>query len=424
MKKPALNVFASQAPIGALTRSDVEEDTILFGYRGGTLDANAVSLTMPVRVDQYDAMSGLLPIFEMNLPEGALKERLRMQFAKTIPEFDDLDLLSIVGTSQIGRLRYSPRPQIEVDVPEQNLEEILTYKGSADLFAHLLERFATYSGISGMQPKVLVREQKAPDKLTHRGATHIVKTFDAAEFPELAANEMICTRGAAAAGIRTAHVTLSKNRRFLVVDRFDLLPDGTYLGIEDFCVLEARRAHGRYDGSYEGVAKRLTDFVSPAALGHAREQYALMVVYACTIGNGDAHLKNFSVLYRDAQSTVEFAPGYDIVSTRPYIPRDSLALSMGNGKEFPDRSRLTKFVRLVTGMTERRAGQLLEQVRVGAEAAIAEAGRYARQYKDASDFAERLTYVIRDGVARLTAGQAQVATAVQRRPSRSRRKTR
>ena len=235
---------------------------------------------------------------------------------------------------------------------------------------------------------------------------------------------MICTRGAAAAGIRTAHVRLSKNRRFLVVDRFDLLPDGTYLGIEDFCVLEARRAHGRYDGSYEGVARRLTDFVSPAALGHAREQYALMVVYACTIGNGDAHLKNFSVLYRDAQSTVEFAPGYDIVSTRPYIARDSLALSMGNGKEFPDRSRLTRFVRLVTGMTERRAGQLLEQVRVGAEAAIAEAGRYARQYKDASDFAERLTYAIRDGVARLTAGQAPLATAVQRRPSRSRRTTR
>ena len=43
---------------------------------------------------------------EMNLPEGPLRERLRVQFAKTIPEFDDLDLLQIVGTSQIGRLRY------------------------------------------------------------------------------------------------------------------------------------------------------------------------------------------------------------------------------------------------------------------------------------------------------------------------------
>ena len=104
MKKSPLNVFASRQLIGSLSRSDVEEDTTLFGYRQGCAPESAASLTMPVRVDQYDAMGGLLPIFEMNLPEGALKERLRLQFAKVIPEFDDLDLLGIVGTSQIGRL--------------------------------------------------------------------------------------------------------------------------------------------------------------------------------------------------------------------------------------------------------------------------------------------------------------------------------
>src|ERR1700761_8037891 len=101
MKKPPVHVFAASVAAGSLTRSDVESDTILFGYREGTKPENAVSLTMPVRADQYDSMAGLLPLFEMNLPEGALRERLRMQFAKTIPEFDDLDLLSIVGTSQI-----------------------------------------------------------------------------------------------------------------------------------------------------------------------------------------------------------------------------------------------------------------------------------------------------------------------------------
>ncbi len=95
-------------------------------------------------------------------------------------------------------------------MPTQDLSEILTYEGSADLFAHLLERFATYSGISGMQPKVLVREIALPDKVTQRGATHIVKSFDPREFPELAANELVCTRGAAAAGIETARVRRSR----------------------------------------------------------------------------------------------------------------------------------------------------------------------------------------------------------------------
>lgn len=404
MKKSPLNVFAGQDPVGRLARSDVEEDTILFGYRDGTAAESAVSITMPVRVDQYDSMAGLLPIFEMNLPEGALKERLRLQFAKTIPEFDDLDLLSIVGSSQIGRLRYSRNAQLDEEVPTQDLAEILTYKGSADLFAHLLERFATYSGISGMQPKVLIREVQAPEKVTHLGATHIVKSFDAGEFPELAANELICTLGAAAAGITTARVQLSDNRQFLVVDRFDLLPEGKYLGIEDFCVLDGRRAHGRYDGSYEGIAKRMTSFVSARALARAREQYALQVVYACTIGNGDAHLKNFSVLYRNAEDVVELSPAYDIVSTVPYFPRDSLALRMDDSKSFPNRARLIKFVRQVTGKSERAAVKLLDQVAVGVQAALGHVAEYGRQHADATPFVERLSAVMREGLARLTEG--------------------
>ncbi|HTE40857.1 MAG TPA: HipA domain-containing protein, partial [Steroidobacteraceae bacterium] len=284
MKAP-LNVFVDHGIVGRLHRSDSDADTTLFGYRDGVSAPAAVSLTMPVRVDQYDAMGGLLPIFDMNLPEGMLKERLRLQFAKAIPEFDDLDLLRIVGSSQIGRIRYSEQQQIDPAVPKQDIQEILTYDGASDLFAHLLERFATYSGVSGVQPKVLVRddvhERKAPDKVTHRGATHIVKTFDPAEYAELAANEFICTAGAVAAGIRTARVQLSDNRRFLIVDRFDLTSDGTYLGIEDFCVLNARRAHGRYDGSYEHIAKRINDYVSKGSLTDALEQYALAVAYAC-----------------------------------------------------------------------------------------------------------------------------------------------
>jgi serine/threonine-protein kinase HipA len=152
MNKPPLHVFSGKTPVGTVARSDVEADTFLFGYRAGTAAADAVSLTMPVRADQYDSMAGLLPVFEMNLPEGALRERLRLQFAKAIPEFDDLDLLQIVGASQIGRLRYSLKEAMSADVPMQDLTEVLTYKGGADLFAHLLERFAGKAHAAGRHP--------------------------------------------------------------------------------------------------------------------------------------------------------------------------------------------------------------------------------------------------------------------------------
>ena len=401
MKKSALNVFASGHHAGRLDRSDRDEDTVLFTYREGCRRQDAVSITMPVRTDQFDAMSGLLPVFEMNLPEGALKERLRLQFAKAIPEFDDLDLLSIVGASQIGRLRYTQREQLDENVPTQDLTEILTYKDAADLFAYLLERFASYSGISGVQPKVLVREEKVPEKLAHRGATHIVKAFDAREYPELAANEWICTQGAAAAGIKTASVRLSENRRLLVVDRFDMTPQGEYLGIEDFCVLDGRRAHGRYNGSYEGIAKRITDFVSPNELARAREQFALLVAYSCAVENGDAHLKNFSVLYNSPEGEVAFSPAYDIVSTTPYLPRDTLALTLGGSKRFPGRPGLIKFIRHVTGKSERSARQLLDQVASGVNQAIGHAKNYAKQHKDAAAFSKRIIAGMTRGLDRL-----------------------
>lgn len=401
MQKSGLNVFAADATAGRLERSDSEPDTVLFTYGERRQPAQAVSLTMPVRLDPYDASGGLLPVFEMNLPEGALRERLQLRFAKAIPEFDDLDLLTIVGASQIGRLRYAQQAQLRRDVPAQDVEEILTYHGAADLFAHLLEKFAAYSGISGVQPKVLIRGEGIPDKVTDRGATHIVKTYDTSEYPELAANELICTRGAAAAGINTANLALSRNRRLLVAERFDRRADGVYLGLEDFCVLEGMRSHGRYDGSYEGVARRMADFVSPAALPQACEQYALMVAYSCAIENGDAHLKNFAVIYESPDQEVRLAPAFDIVSTTPYLPRDTLALTLGGTKRFPARNELLRFMRHVTSKSMPATVELLDRVAHGVGAAITEARLYGKRHASARRFAQRLAEVMTRGLDRL-----------------------
>jgi serine/threonine-protein kinase HipA len=228
-----------------------------------------------------------------------------------------------------------------------------------------------------------------------------VKSFDPREYPELAANEFICTRGAAAAGIKTARVQMSQDRQFLIVDRFDLTHDGRYLGIEDFCVLNARRAHGRYDGSYENIAKRITDYVTANKLTEAREQFALMVAYACAIENGDAHLKNFSVLYAQPDGEITLAPAYDMISTSLYMPRDKLALTLNDSKDYPDRARVIKFIRHVTGKSERSAASLIEQVIAGAHAAIGEAKRHARRHPDLEEFAAKLTAIVKRGIARL-----------------------
>ena len=315
---------------------------------------------------------------------------------------DNLGLLEIVGRSQIGRLRYGPPALAEDEIAAQSLEELLTYKGTKDLFADLLQRYARHSGISGMQPKVLLRAREtAPGRITHRGATHVVKTFDPREHPELAANEFFCMQAARHAGIPIPAVELSNNRRLLIIERFDLRSDGTYLGCEDFCVLNGVRPHGRYDGSYELLARRIGQFVSPQQQRAALEQLFLMLALCCAIENGDAHLKNFAVVYEHATAMVSLAPAYDMVSTTPYVPRDVLALSLAGSKEFPNRRRLVAFGRQSCGLSGVKVAELLDRVDRGVRKASAQIRRYIKRRPDFRRAGEHLLGTFERGLLRL-----------------------
>src|SRR5208283_2373009 len=182
-----------------------------FVYEPGAAPERAASVTMPVRLASWETPYGVAPIFEMNLPEGALRERLRLAFAKATGTFDDLDLLAIVGRSQVGRIRYTgDKERLNEDVPFQSVDEILASRRDGDLFRFLIEKFAAFSGISGVQPKVLVRDENASLTLTNaqprispscRGATHIVKFWEPNEFPQLAANEYFCLKAAERCGL-------------------------------------------------------------------------------------------------------------------------------------------------------------------------------------------------------------------------------
>jgi serine/threonine-protein kinase HipA len=277
----------------------------------------------------------------------------------------------------------------------------LTYAGAEDLFADLLRRYAEHSGISGIQPKVLVREGRVPPRLSHRAATHIVKSFDPREYPELAANEYFCTGAARHAGITVPSLRLSDNRRILIAERFDLRYDGSYLGCEDFCVLNGLRAHGRYTGSYEGIAERIAQFVSLENQRQAFEQFFATIALSCAIGNGDAHLKNFAVLYENTEAPVRLAPSYDLVCTTLYQARDVLALTLADSKSFPDRKRLTTFAHTACNLSAARAIDLLDRVVAGIKRAIKDVRRYAKQHADFVPAAARLIAVFESGTARI-----------------------
>ena len=119
-----IKAWTDGAEAGLLDRSGQRGSTFL--YMPDTLPARAVSVTMPVQLPSWDIRFGLPPIFEMNLPEGVLRERLRLAFAKATGTFDEFDLLGIVGRSQVGCIRYTgQKEKLQEDVPFQSVDEIL-----------------------------------------------------------------------------------------------------------------------------------------------------------------------------------------------------------------------------------------------------------------------------------------------------------
>ena len=365
-----LRVWTDSQRSGLLDRHGTRGTT--FAYDPKASLARAVSVTMPVRTASWDTPYGLAPIFDMNLPEGALRAHLTRSFAKATGTFDDFDLLGIVGRTQIGRIRYSAaNAELTEDVPFQSVDEIVSARRGGELFKYLLDKFAVHSGLSGVQPKVMIRGID-PAKLSGsdnrhstsiQGATHIVKFWEPHEFPELAANEYFCLSAAKALGLNVPEFKLSDDGLALVLQRFDRKPDGTYLGYEDFCVLNGLPTADKYKGGYETrLFGRARDFIDIDRQRHALESLFKLFVLNCAIRNGDAHLKNFGITYDEVMGPADLAPVYDLVSTVPYIPKDGLALTLGGSTNWPDRKTLTMLGQTRCDLALRNINRIFDEI--------------------------------------------------------------
>ena len=311
----------------------------VFAYAPDVSTDAQVSLTMPVRLESWVSRD-LHPIFQMNLPEGALLETIRRAIAKVIGE-DDLSILRVTGGNQVGRNRFSlPGDEIpHLAETRESLDDLLTYPDTLELFNELVARHALMSGISGIQPKVLL---EATERATMASAGFIVKSWGN-DYPHLAANEYFCMTAAKRAGLRTPEFFLSDNGGLFIMRRFDIAPDGFPIGFEDMCSLQALGTAQKYTGSYERLARSIRDFVSGDKLMESREQFFATLVLSMMVRNGDAHLKNFGVLYSSPLDAVSIAPVYDVVTTTAYIKKDVPALSLAGTKKWWPRKVLDRF---------------------------------------------------------------------------------
>jgi serine/threonine-protein kinase HipA len=333
----SLAVWAATLRAGLLGRQPGRKYVFTYDPNAGAVAQ--VSLTMPVRLESWGSRD-LHPIFQMNLPEGALLEAIRRVIAKVIGE-DDLSILRVTGGNQVGRNRFSlPADEFpRVSETRESLDELLTYPDTRELFHELVARYALRSGISGVQPKVLL---EASERGTLTAAGYIVKSWGA-DYPYLAANEYFCMTAAQRAGLPTPEFFLSDNGGLFIMRRFDITPGGGALCFEDMCSLQALGTAQKYASSYERIAKSIRDFVSGDRLMAAREQFFSSLVLSVMLRNGDAHLKNFGILYAAPGGTVGLAPVYDVVTTAVYIKKDVPALTLAGTKKWWPRKLLVNF---------------------------------------------------------------------------------
>jgi serine/threonine-protein kinase HipA len=258
-------------------------------------------------------------------------------------------LLALTGhEAAIGRVMVDT-PEVPADDMDKgvSLSQILAWHGAENLFAELSRRYLRRTGVSGVQPKLLVPEE-APEGIYGKGALttrELIVKSAGDKFPGLAVNEFVCMSMAKAAGIPVPEFYLSQNNQLFVMRRFDRTAEGEALGFEDMAVLTGRSTADKYKGSYSQIATALNMFCAAEYKAQALAQLFDQVTLSCIVGNGDAHLKNFGVLYTDPLAgDVRMAPAYDIVNTTSYIPEDGLALSLkGTRNLFLARVELIAF---------------------------------------------------------------------------------
>ena len=350
-----LDIVTPQGMSGTLAR----ESRFVFNYATIT-EESAVSLVMPIRQESY-ASGDLMGIFAMNRPEGYLRyiieERLKRLGAPS-----DMFLLYLAGSNQIGRLTYTLAGQPLLGVNGEQLTTLLRSPSTA-LFQHLVDRYALGSGISGVQPKTLVPLIPSSPLDIHSSLpleTVILKA-EGLDFPCIARNEYLCLLVAKTAGLDVPDFWLSDDSLLLIMSRFDRRADGTAIGFEDMAVLTGRNSARKYEGSYEMIAKAVTIFAGEDAV---RQNYRLFerVALSCKLRDGDAHLKNFGMVYDHPLAARKLAPVYDVVCTDIYPELDGkLALKLNKSKTFPIRANLLAYgVRL--GLSHSEAEKVLKRL--------------------------------------------------------------
>ena len=349
-----LDVFLLGERVGVL---ESDRGKLTFHYLSEYLrraDAAAISYSLPLQSEPFDPVVTSV-FFDNLLPPDVVRKRLGKILH--LSRRNIFGFLEAIGGDCAGAIAlYPPACTKTADASAPTFRELSDEEASQilmDLPRRPLnigkEDGFRISG-AGAQDKLIasVKEGRIVLPLYGAPSTHIIKPPVAA-YRDSVFNEFFCMRLAQKMGLPVPEcgILTLKDVPYYCVTRFDRQNiDGriSRLHQEDFCQLLSVDPEKKYESEGGPTIPQCFQLIKKMRLGAAVQiDFLRRIIFNVLIGNGDAHAKNFSVLYRG--KSIRLAPVYDLLCTEIY---DSLAhetaMSIGGETAFAGitRGRLSK----------------------------------------------------------------------------------
>ena len=320
-----LEVYLNDVRVGRL---DDANGSLSFAYGIDYLEmpnGEPLSYALPLRHTAYDH-GEIEPFLSNLLPDDIIRTRLGEILG--IPRENTFAFLKAIGGDCAGAVAFYPEgvgPEKMATAEYRELSDDEAGRILDNLEQRPLdvgEEGFRISG-AGAQDKLIacVRDGKIFLPLNGTPSTDIIK-IAIRNYPGSVENEWFCMTLASTCGLNTAECDIVSfgGKRCYVSHRYDREQHGTTvrrLHQEDFCqMLKVDPKHKYESLGGPGIAKSFGLLRNLSLPASDTVELLDRVIFNFIVGNGDAHGKNISVLYRNG--VMELAPMYDVMSTAIY----------------------------------------------------------------------------------------------------------
>ncbi len=281
----------------------------------------------------------LHPVLSNLLPEGSLRELIAQELKVHVD--NEFLILSYLGADMPGALIATPME------PDEVPDRILAAHGKAKAVKFNRDGPNKMFSLAGVQMKFSMKEKEGRYNLSMGNTLGdwIVKT-PSTKHVNVPLNEYTVMSLARLAGVDIPEfklvdldkldnlppIKLPDEKQAVAIKRFDR-QDSRRIHMEDFAQILVKYPHEKYGSTnYEQIGRVIYEYSGDGMTD--TQQLARRLLVNILLANGDAHLKNWSLLYQD-QLTPRLSPAYDIITTSVYIEGEkTYALNLGKTKKW------------------------------------------------------------------------------------------